>query len=98
MSLLFATWKVLGFEYVGGRHPDYCLGSADTSLEDPGTRREPCLNRLAAAELFTVEALLRTDYNPENILMTPGSTAQSIDRAWRPAVAGGSIPVACSSA
>lgn len=54
----------------------------DTSIRDAGKRWAPYLDRPAAVELFAGDTLLHTDYNPENILITPDGTARLIDWAW----------------
>lgn len=54
----------------------------DLSVTDAGQRWASYLDRPAAVELFAGNTLLHTDYNPENILITPGGTARLIDWAW----------------
>jgi len=54
----------------------------DVPVKDAGQRWASYLDRPAAAELFAGNTLLHTDYNPENILITPDGTARLIDWAW----------------
>lgn len=90
-------WDVLAFEYVEGRHPDYSPGSPDlpaviTAMDALAALPVPDLplkdarqrwsSYLDDAELLGGETLLHTDYNPDNILITPDGAPRMIDWAW----------------
>ncbi|SDD24882.1 aminoglycoside phosphotransferase [Actinokineospora iranica] len=93
-----AGWNVLGFEHVEGRHPDYAPGSPDlpavlAAVDAVGAlpcpdlpiknenRWRPYLDGDDPAPL-TGSALLHTEYNPLNLLVTDGGAARIVDWAW----------------
>ncbi len=54
----------------------------EVPVKDAGKRWASYLDQPTAVELFAGDTLLHTDYNPENILITPDGTARLIDWAW----------------
>ncbi|MBH1938290.1 aminoglycoside phosphotransferase [Streptomyces sp. AV19] len=58
------------------------LGCPDVELEDAGKRWGVHLDDPADAELFAGTALLHTDWNPSNVLITAPDTARHLDWPW----------------
>ncbi len=54
----------------------------DVPVQDAGQRWAAYLEAPTAVELLAGDTLLHTDYNPENILITPDGTARLVDWAW----------------
>ena len=92
-----AGWRIVGFEFVNGRHADYTPGSPDLELvaaavEDLATRECPppvrlrVQDRYAAlddrAEVFAGDGMVHCDLNPENILITPEGAVRIVDWAF----------------
>ena len=92
-----AGWRIVGFEFVNGRHADYAPGSADLDLvaaavEDLAERECPpsvklrVQNRYKAlddrAEVFAGAGLVHCDLNPENVLITADGAVRIVDWAF----------------
>ncbi|MCM3924697.1 phosphotransferase [Frankia sp. AiPs1] len=85
-------WTVLGFEHVAGRQADFTPGSPDLPLFRAALDRLQCIplppHATARVEqhygqepAMTGEALLHTDLNRHNVLIT-GQRAMIVDWAW----------------
>ena len=92
-----AGWRIVGFEFVDGRHADYTPGSPDLDLvaaavEDLAERECPpsvklrVQDRYAAlddrAEVFGGTSLVHCDLNPENVLITADGAVRIVDWAF----------------
>ncbi|MBO2451647.1 phosphotransferase [Actinomadura barringtoniae] len=90
-------WLVLAFEYVTGRHPSYSPDSPDLELvaatvnrlqktPRPDVVQRPVTNRWALpgedVSPMAGEALLHTDLNASNILVTPDESVYIVDWAF----------------
>lgn len=89
-------WLVLGFEHVDGRHADYTPGSPDLEILAKTVHalqgaRCPDVVRMSVERRWATVAedvspmaggaLLHTDVNPENLLITPDGRAVLVDWA-----------------
>lgn len=92
-----AGWRIVGFEFVSGRHADYTPGSPDLDLvaatvEDLATRECPPSVKLrvqdryaaldARAEVFAGASLVHCDLSPDNVLITPDGAVRIVDWAF----------------
>ncbi|GLZ12094.1 hypothetical protein Acsp04_23290 [Actinomadura sp. NBRC 104425] len=90
-------WLALGFEYVAGRTADYSPGSPDLSVlaktvhELQATPRPDVVtmpverrweNLGGDVSPMVGDALLHTDLNPHNLIITPGRRAYVVDWAF----------------
>ncbi|MGI5205975.1 hypothetical protein ACQEU6_30925 [Spirillospora sp. CA-108201] len=90
-------WLVLGFEHVPGRRPDYSPGSPDLDLvaeavellqttPPPAVVDRPVTTRWAGiggdVSPMAGTALLHTDINANNVIITPGETVYLVDWAF----------------
>jgi hypothetical protein len=92
-----AGWRIIGFEFVDGRHADYAPRSADLELvaaavEDLSVRECPPSVRLQvqdrytalddSAEVFAGDTIVHCDLNPDNVLITPEGAVRIVDWAF----------------
>jgi Phosphotransferase enzyme family len=94
-----AGWLVVGFEHCGGRHADLSPGSEDlgplaAALEDLCATPVPDVGLLTPAARLGFpltaadgSALVHTDLNPANLIVTPGGL-RIVDWAWATKAAG----------
>ncbi|ACU72881.1 aminoglycoside phosphotransferase [Catenulispora acidiphila DSM 44928] len=92
-----AGWRIVGFEFVHGRHADYAPGSPDlepisVAVEELATRDCPPSVKLRVedryralddrAGVFASDGLVHCDLSPDNVLITVDGAVRIVDWAF----------------